>query len=62
MDIDLTPDLLASLAELAGIDIPADDVELLSVVLGNQLALNARLTALDLSDVPPIVTMDPRWT
>ena len=40
---------------------PADDRELLAAILRNQLAAVRLLEDLDVQNVEPIVSFDPRW-
>jgi len=61
MDFELNEDALQTLAGLAGVAIPAEDVESLLAVLRNQLRLAETLRPLDYSDVVPILSLDPRW-
>jgi hypothetical protein len=58
---EVTPEVVDVLAGVAGISVPEEDLELLSAVLANQLAGVRRLEELDLGDVEPIVSFDPRW-
>jgi hypothetical protein len=46
---------------LAGLTIPAEDVEPLVGALRNHLASVATLDELDLTDVDPVTDFDPRW-
>ena len=59
---ELTPDVVDVLARVAGITVPEEDRDLLTALLANQLAGVRRLEALDVGDVEPIVSFDPRWT
>ncbi len=59
MNLDLSH--ISAIAELAGIEIPEGDLAQLQVVMRNQLAMAEMLRPLDYGDVPPIVTLDPRW-
>jgi hypothetical protein len=61
MDVEITPQLIRSIAGLAGITVPEQDVEALAAVLANQVRTAERLRSLDYLDVPPIVSLDPRW-
>jgi Asp-tRNA(Asn)/Glu-tRNA(Gln) amidotransferase C subunit len=54
-------DLIRMLAAFADLEIPEDDVELVGAYLTNVLSDGDRLARLDLSEVEPIVTLDPRW-
>lgn len=62
MDFAITVPVLQSLAALAGITIPDEDLEPVRAVLANQWAMVNQLRPLAFADVPPIVSMDPRWT
>lgn len=50
-----------TLAGVAGIAIPEEDMEALIRALRNHMAAMASLDELDLDDCDPIVTFDPRW-
>jgi Asp-tRNA(Asn)/Glu-tRNA(Gln) amidotransferase C subunit len=54
-------ELIRTLADFAGLEIPADDVELVVGHLENVLSGGEQLAQLPLLDVEPIVTFDPRW-
>jgi hypothetical protein len=62
MELNLTPEVVHAIADLASVAIPAEDVEPLIALMTNQIAMAASLRALDYSDVPPITTLDPRWS
>jgi hypothetical protein len=61
MELDVTPDLVRAIADLAGVAIPGEDMDSLITVMTNQVAMAALLRPLDYSDVPPITALDPRW-
>jgi hypothetical protein len=61
MAVEVTPELVRSIAELAGITLPPQDMQALVRVMTNQIAMAATLRPLDFDDVPPITTLDPRW-
>ena len=61
MDPRITPDVVDTLAQVAGFEVPEEDRELLAAILQNQLASVRRLEQLDVGDVEPIVSFDPRW-
>jgi hypothetical protein len=61
MELDITPALVATIADLAGIHVPDEDLTAVIAVMTNQVAMAARLRPLDFSDIPPITSMDPRW-
>jgi Asp-tRNA(Asn)/Glu-tRNA(Gln) amidotransferase C subunit len=54
-------ELVRTLASFAQLEIPDEDMKLVELHLGNVLDSSERLDQLDLSDVEPIVTLDPRW-
>jgi hypothetical protein len=63
----MTPDevdggVVRTLADVAGISVPDEDVEPLVGALRNHLKGMALLDTLDLDEYDPIVTFDPRWT
>jgi len=55
------PDVVRTLASVAGITIPEEDIEPLVGALRNHLAGMKALEELDLDEADPIVTFDPRW-
>jgi hypothetical protein len=57
----VSPDMLRQLASFAGVDVPAEDLELLATALTEQMCAIARVSDFDLADVEPIVSFDPRW-
>ena len=59
--IEVTVETVQLLARLAGLTIPAEDIEPLVGALRNHLASLAALDELDLTEVDPITTFDPRW-
>jgi hypothetical protein len=61
MELDVTPELVRAIADLAGVAIPGEDMDSLITVMTDQVAMAARLRPLDYSDVPPITALDPRW-
>jgi hypothetical protein len=54
--------VIRTLAGVAGISIPEEDIGPLIGALRNHLAGMEALEALDLDEADPIVTFDPRWT
>ena len=54
-------DTVQTLARVAGIDLPHEDVEPLVGALKNHLAGMKVLEDLDIDEADPIVTFDPRW-
>jgi hypothetical protein len=61
MPPEVGPELIRMLAAVADLEIPDEDVGLISDYLANVLSDAAALRALPYGDVEPIVTMDPRW-
>jgi hypothetical protein len=61
MDVEVTPELVRAIADLAGIALPGQDVDSLVALMTNQIAMAAVLRPLDYGDVPPITGFDPRW-
>jgi hypothetical protein len=58
---DVTPEIVDVLAGVAGFSLPEEDRALVAEVLANQREGAQRLEQLDLGDVAPIVSFDPRW-
>lgn len=54
-------DVVRTLAGVAGISLPEEDVEPLVGALRNHLKGMEVLDQLDLEESDPIVTFDPRW-
>jgi hypothetical protein len=61
VELDLDAALVTSIARLAAVDVPADDMPALLALLRNQVEMAATLRTLPDDDVPPITSMDPRW-
>ena len=61
MDPEITPEVVDALAKVAGFEVLEEDRALLAAVLENQLSSVRRLEQLDVGDVEPIVSFDPRW-
>jgi hypothetical protein len=61
MALELDWELVAAVAAVAELGVPPEDRELLVAVLDNQLAGSRSLLELDVSEVEPIVSFDPRW-
>ena len=61
MTDEVAPEEVDVLARVAGFSVPEEDRSLLTAVLANQLAGVRRLEQLDVGDVEPIVSFDPRW-
>jgi len=53
--------VVRTLAQVAGIKLPEEDVEPLVGALRNHLAGMKALEDLDIDEADPIVTFDPRW-
>ena len=58
---DVDADLIKTLARVAGIEVPEEDLEPLVGAYRNHLAGMASLEGLDLEEQDPIVVFDPRW-
>ncbi len=58
---DVTAGVIRTLADVAGIAIPDEDLEPLIGAFRNHLASMEALDALDIDESDPIVTFDPRW-
>jgi hypothetical protein len=54
-------ELVQRAATFAGLAVPDGDLALLLAAAQNQLASAEHLRTLELDDVEPIVTFDPRW-
>jgi hypothetical protein len=54
-------DVIGTLAGVAGITIPDEDIQPLIGALRNHLAGMKALEDLDIDEADPIVTFDPRW-
>jgi hypothetical protein len=61
MDLEVTEELIATIAGLAELEIPPGDLAGLTAVLANQLEMAGRLRPIDLLDTLPITSLDPRW-
>ena len=57
----LSPEAIQTLADIAGLSIPTEDLEPLAESLTSQLASMALLDRLDLEHVHPAMQFDPRW-
>jgi hypothetical protein len=55
------PEVLLTLAEVAGITLVSEDLAQLAVALADQLGSIELLDQVDLDDFNPIVEFDPRW-
>ncbi len=54
-------DLIRTLAAFADLEIPENDMELVRAYLTNVLNGGNQFGGRDLTEVEPIVTLDPRW-
>jgi hypothetical protein len=61
MEVEVTPELVRAIADLAGLTLSPQAVDSLIALLANQHAMAAGLRPLDYGDVPPITSFDPRW-
>lgn len=59
--MELSPDEVAKLADLAGLTIPAEDLEHVAAALVAHREFVAPLLESDLTASDPAVTLDPRW-
>jgi hypothetical protein len=59
---DVDADVVRTLAAVAGISVPHEDVEPLVGALQNHMKGMEELDSLDLDESDPIVDFDPRWT
>ncbi len=57
----ITSDAVLTVAQLVGLAVPQEDLEPLTAALRDQLASVDSLAELDLADVDPTITFDPRW-
>ena len=60
-DLAIEADQVAWLAQLLGLDATAEEVAALTAALSNQLPSIDVLERFDLSDFPPILSMDAKW-
>jgi hypothetical protein len=58
---EITTEGMQLLARIAGLPIPSEDSERLVEAFGNYLELVAGFASLELDDVEPAFTYDPRW-
>jgi hypothetical protein len=61
MTEEITIELVRRLAGVANLDIPEEDIEDVRDALVKYRVVFAPVEALDLTDVDPALTMDPRW-
>ena len=61
MPQEVDADVIRTLAGVAGITIPDEDIQPLVGALRNHLAGMKALEDLDIDEADPIVTFDPRW-
>ncbi len=57
----IDPETIALLCRLAGLTIPSEDIEPLAAALQSQLSAIELLEGMELGDVTPSYTFDPRW-
>ena len=62
LEHEITPDTVRRLAEVAGITVPAEDVDSVVAALRAYRSAFKAVEALDLTEVDPVVVTDPRWT
>lgn len=62
LDQEITPDTVRRLAEVAGITVPAEDMDSVVAALRAYRSAFKPLESLDLTEVDPVVVTDPRWT
>lgn len=58
---DVDANVIRTLADVAGIVLPDEDVEPLVGAFRNHLTSMEALDSLDVDESDPIVTFDPRW-
>jgi hypothetical protein len=58
---EIDPALLLFLTKLLGLSIPPDALEDLAATFADQLASMRSLDELDLTEVGPVIVMDPCW-
>jgi hypothetical protein len=54
-------ELIKRLAAFAGLIVPDEDIALLAGAAQNQITAAELLRALELDNIEPIVSFDPRW-
>jgi Asp-tRNA(Asn)/Glu-tRNA(Gln) amidotransferase C subunit len=54
-------ELIKHVAVLAGLVVPDEDIDLLAGAVQNQIEAAEVLLVLELDDIEPIVSFDPRW-
>lgn len=62
LEHEITPDTVRRLAEIAGITVPAEDLDSVVAALRAYRSAFKPVEALDLTEVDPVVVTDPRWT
>ena len=60
-DFPISRDLLEYVGRLVGLLVPDADLDPLQAALANQVAASDVLRSLQLDDLEPIVSFDPRW-
>jgi Asp-tRNA(Asn)/Glu-tRNA(Gln) amidotransferase C subunit len=61
MDKDVNAETIRRLAEVAGIEIPEEDIAGVVATMRSYKAAFQAVEALDLTEVDPVVVTDPRW-
>lgn len=61
LEHEITPDTVRQLADVAGITVPAEDVDSVVAALRAYRSAFKAVEALDLTEVDPVVVTDPRW-
>jgi Asp-tRNA(Asn)/Glu-tRNA(Gln) amidotransferase C subunit len=61
MTVPADKETIGAVARVAGIKIPEADLPSLAGAFANQLQAIAALEELDVDEVEPIVSFDPRW-
>jgi Asp-tRNA(Asn)/Glu-tRNA(Gln) amidotransferase C subunit len=61
MEKEITADTVRRLAEVAGIQVPDEDLPGVIATLKSYRAAFQAVEALDLTEVDPVVVTDPRW-
>jgi Asp-tRNA(Asn)/Glu-tRNA(Gln) amidotransferase C subunit len=61
MEKDINAETIRRLAEVAGIEIPEEDIPGVVATMRSYKAAFQAVEALDLTEVDPVVVTDPRW-
>jgi hypothetical protein len=59
--VTVDPETITLLCRLVGLTIPSEDIEPLAAAFQSQLAAIELLEGMELGDVTPSYTFDPRW-